>query len=97
MKLLIILIAPVFLCLIVTVGFMLYDAKINNAFKNHKIIIKAIYEHNTACINTFTYPLYRIRYDEMEDIDKTISRFWDWGYTRILPKDRYELIKNLIQ
>ena len=96
MKLLIILIAPVFLGLIGIIGFMLYDAKVDNAFKNHKII-KAIHEHNMACIHTFTYPLYRISYDEMEDLDQTINRFWDWGYTRILPKDRYELIKNLIQ
>ena len=34
---------------------------------------------------------------DMEDYDTTLYRFWDWGYTRILPPDKFELIKPFIK
>ncbi len=33
----------------------------------------------------------------MEGYDKTLWRWWDWGYKNILPKEDYELIKPYIQ
>ena len=38
-----------------------------------------------------------IDYDEMMGYLKVLFRFWDWGYKNILPKDKYELIKDYIQ
>lgn len=31
--------------------------------------------------------------ESMEDFDKTLFRLWDWGCTRIVPEDVYEVIK----
>ena len=30
---------------------------------------------------------------DMEEYDQTFKRWWDWGYTRILPPAKYELVK----
>lgn len=30
---------------------------------------------------------------ELEGLEDTMWRLWDWGYKNILPKDDYELIK----
>lgn len=27
----------------------------------------------------------------------TFYRWWDWGYTRILPKDKFEIIKPYLE
>ena len=94
-KIILSILVVLFMGIIVSVP--LYSLKVDNAFKNHMIITKAISEHNKACIHTGCYRIYGISYDEMEDYDSTIRRFWDWGYTRILPKDKYEQIKHLIQ
>jgi hypothetical protein len=33
----------------------------------------------------------------MEDYNKTLFRFWDWGYKRIVPKEIYNRIKDYIK
>ena len=37
-----------------------------------------------------------VSYDDMESDNKTLLRLWDWGYTRILPPEKFELIKPFI-
>ena len=32
-------------------------------------------------------------YDDIEPYMKTFWRLWDWGYKRLLPPDKFELIK----
>lgn len=39
----------------------------------------------------------KIDYDDMAGYCKTLFRFWDWGYKNILPKDKYEFIKDYIK
>lgn len=34
---------------------------------------------------------------EMESYDKTLRRWWDWGYTRILPERYFLLIEPFIE
>ena len=34
---------------------------------------------------------------DIERYEKTLFRFWDWGYTRILPPEKFELIKPFIK
>lgn len=34
---------------------------------------------------------------ESEPYKKTLWRLWDWGYTRILPPEKFELIKPYIK
>jgi hypothetical protein len=38
-----------------------------------------------------------VDYSDMEPYEKTFKRFYDWGYTRILPKDKFEIIKPFIE
>ena len=74
-----------------------------NTFRVHTKVSDAIFAYNLAVIDRF-YSDYEIRdrfdihkmtieYDVMEDYSKTLLRFWDWGCTRIVPRDTYELIK----
>lgn len=34
---------------------------------------------------------------DSESYEKTLFRLWDWGYTRILPPEKFELIKPYIK
>ena len=65
---------------------------------NHNAIIEAIYQYKINCIgkNKF-FEMSQIEYSDMEDVGKTLFRFWDWGYTRILPKYKFEMIKPYIK
>lgn len=38
-----------------------------------------------------------IRYSDMKNIERTLFCFWDWGYTRILPKDKFEIVKSYVK
>lgn len=38
-----------------------------------------------------------VDYDDMEEYDDTLFRLWDWGYKRILPKEKFEIIKPYIE
>ena len=66
--------------------------KNNNTYNNRHIIIEAIYrycgEKNIDC---------KLFFMSMEDYDDTVYRFWDWGYTRILPPEKFELVKPYIK
>lgn len=66
-----------------------------NTYKNQVIIVEAIYKCAIDCISNHKEPF--VDYSEMEDYDSTLFRFWDWGYTRILPKEKYEIIKPYVE
>ena len=69
-----------------------------NAFNCHDAISEAIYKYKTACIEEGDWDaLHLVEYRDMEDYNKTFWRFWDWGYTRILPKDKFEIIEPYIK
>lgn len=40
---------------------------------------------------------YEVSPSDMETYDSTLWRLWDWGYTRILPKEKFELVKPYIR
>lgn len=68
--------------------------KNNNTYNNHTKILQAIHDYavtENELISAMSL------YDEMEDYDRTMFRLWDWGYTRILPPDKFELIKPYIK
>ena len=70
--------------------------KIDRTGDCRAVIIEAIYKYRCECIDAVdTREI--VDYDDMESFEATLSRFWDWGYTRILPKDKYELIKPYIE
>lgn len=65
---------------------------------NHTIIACAIHKYHMHLIEEGLFDRNNIdvTYEDMEDYDTTQERFWDWGYTRILPPEKFELIKPFI-
>ena len=66
-----------------------------NTCKQQQKILFAISEYRCKCIRYGFEP--NVDYDDMEDYDSTLFRFWDWGYTNILPKEKFEIIKPFIK
>ena len=63
--------------------------------KNHYIIIHAIGRYLDYCIDNDIEPL--VYFYDMELYNKTLYRWWDWGYIRILPYDKYDVIEPFIE
>jgi hypothetical protein len=36
-------------------------------------------------------------FNDIEPFERTVFRLWDWGYKRILPKDKFEIIKPYLK
>lgn len=70
---------------------------IKNCFtlKNALIIVYAIGDYRLDCIENDINM--EVDFEDMEDYNDTLLRLWDWGYTRILPKDKFEIIKPYIK
>lgn len=66
--------------------------------RNRGIIIDAICKYHIHLIKEGHYDrgAYLVKYEDMESFNATNNRFWDWGYTRILPPEKFELIKPYI-
>ena len=66
---------------------------------NHKIILDAIYEYRRNAIEMGTYDIAKmlVDYTDVEYYSITLLRIWDWGYTRILPPEKFEIIKPFIK
>lgn len=70
-------------------------AKNDCTLANRMVIIHAIHDYQVDGVNNRTEE--QVDYKDMEDYDDTLFRLWDWGNTRILPKDKFELIKPYIK
>ena len=82
---------------LICIALILLIIKSNNTVKKRKIIIDAIYAFNIDMIQKGDYEGCRsVFYDDMESYEETLFRIQDWGYTRILPKEKFELIKPYI-
>lgn len=69
----------------------------NNITYHHRIkIIVAIFNYRLECTYTRTNKIVLVDYSDMEKYNKTLTRLWDYGYTRILPKEKFEIIKPFI-
>lgn len=69
--------------------------KINITANNRYIIIEAIHEYNVDMINKEKTS--EVCYKDMESFDETFKRYLDFGYTKILPKEKYEIIEPYIK
>jgi hypothetical protein len=82
---------------IVVLGFVAWGVvayfKHGNVFKNRSIILNAIFLYKNKSIRFYDEFGEEVEFADMETYDKTYKRFWDWGYKRILPPDKYEIIK----
>ena len=82
----------IYFCLIMLV-------RINVASKNQKKILKAIYEYGKTQILLGNYAEADNAlnfYDQMESLDKTMWRIWDYSYKNIVPEEIYTKIKPFI-
>lgn len=79
------------ICLFAVIGFgIIALIKNENTSKNRGIIIEAIYQYRIKCNDPI------VNYSDMEDYEKTLFRIGDWTYKKILPKEKYEIIKEYI-
>ena len=86
------------ICFAVIIFCAIATVKNINTFNCHDAISEAIYKYKIACIEGCDWDaLHLVEYIDMEDYDKTFLRFWDWGYTRILPQDKFKIIKPYIK
>lgn len=69
--------------------------KNGNTFRNHKIILYAIYDY--AVDQDKKGEAYSVYFDDMEEYDTTLLRWWDWGYKNILPRDKFKIIEPYIR
>lgn len=63
-------------------------------FKNHCIIIDAITCYRLS--HLLSSDINKVCFEDMESYSTTLLRLTDFGYTNILPKDKYELVKPYI-
>ena len=90
-----ILIVVLTICLIFLI---ILDLKNTNTAKNQTRILNAIIDYQVDCVRKDMYKeAMNVTIQDKEDYDKTFWRLWDWGYTRILPKDKFEIIKPYIK
>ena len=83
------------ICFILVAFLIVLAFKNANTLKNRLKIIDAINRYHTDCIRQWISP--SVEYGDEEDYNTTLWRLWDWGYTRILPKDKFEIIKPYIK
>lgn len=69
--------------------------KNDRTYAMHMKILDAILKYRLQCIDQ-DKPC-KVDFDDMESYDETFHRFWDWGYTNILPKEKFEIIKPYIK
>jgi hypothetical protein len=84
----------IFVLFALSIAYMLI--KNNVTHTNRLIIIEAIFKYKMSLIEKHIYEC-EVNYEDMELYDKTFNRFWDWGYKRILPKEKLEIIEPFIE
>lgn len=83
--------------ILVYAGLLLVVISIKNAvtYINRRKIDRAIFYHHLHIL-LFVKPgntEWDVDYSDVEPYTKTLWRLWDWGYTRILPKEKFEIVK----
>lgn len=58
-------------------------------------IIKAIRDYQLKCVEYDAHAF--VGFEDMEDYGATLYRWWDWTNKRILPKDKFEIIKPFME
>lgn len=83
------------LCIIALIFCFVMLKKNDNTYTMHMKIVNAICNYQLQCISN--KETYKVNYNDMESYDRTMFRLWDWGYTHILPKEKFEIIKPYIK
>ena len=66
-----------------------------NANKMRALIYKSISDYRRDKMRSGLISM--VDYGDMEPYDNTVYRLYDWGYKRIIPKDKYVLIEKYIE
>ena len=75
--------------------FVLVIIKNEVTYRDHTKIANAIARYRLSRIKMGWVCL--VDFDDMESYDDTLTRWWDWGYTRILPPHLYAIIEPYIR
>lgn len=83
-------VALIFVTLFLTILVVL-AAKNERTYHLEMLFIEAIdmYQSEKMSKGEFTY---EVEFDDLEKYMKTFFRMWDWGYTRMLPPEKLEII-----
>ena len=71
--------------------------KNENTYRNQTLICAAIALHHLDMIDAGHFGEYEVDFSDEEPYIDTLKRWWDWGYTRILPPEKFEIIKPYIE
>lgn len=86
------------LCAVLLVCTAVMGLKNDATFFARTKITDAIFKYHMHCIVSNNYEGARlVTFEDMESYDDTMRRIWDWGYKRILPPEKFELIKPFIK
>lgn len=55
----------------------------------------AILKYRYECLQKHVVPL--VTFYDIEDVTRTVWRFWDWNESQILPPDKYEIIRPYLE
>ena len=97
-RILFVLIIALVICVLALTFLIVLSFKNQNTAKNQIKILNAIIDYQNDCVKKDIYKeALNVTIQDKEDYDKTFWRLWDWGYTRILPKNKFEIIKSYIK
>lgn len=80
---------------VLLVFFLLIGVKNNLTYRYHMLFIDAIGRYQIEKLRKHEYT-YDVDFDDLEGYNKTLLRLWDWGYTRILPPEKFEIIRPYV-
>lgn len=69
----------------------------NVAYRNQTIIGDAVLAYSIDMINRDMFEAIEVRFRDIEPFERTMFRLWDFGYTRLLPPDKFEIIRPYIE
>lgn len=85
-----------FICVIAVIIILsIFGVKNENTFRKRHIVLKAIRDYAIDC--SISLIEHADMYNRMESYESTLFRLWDWGYTRIVDEETFELIKPYIK
>ncbi len=84
----------IILAILILMFFVMISIKNINTYNQREKIIIAIERYLYYCSINYIEP--SVKYSDREQYSQTLYRLWDWGYTRILPKEKYNIIKEYI-
>lgn len=85
----------VMLCCVVIVFCFYLLAKNENTLRKQMLIGDAIHQYQLDMIRKGCVIL--VDYSDCESYINTVFRLWDWGYTRILPPEKFRIIELYIK